>query len=314
MQATEHIATTDQAAPPAEDASPVVVEQDRSGESGRAPADKAAVQAGMNAWMRGELATSKPAASEPAGESAPTDGRGDVKPAERVDPLRDPQGRFSRRGVPEAVKSAEQRAAELEAQLAERDPEKIRAQVRAEIEAEQSGKAEQAKLDELTKSQQADVEKYRRLNDVPDYKLDPADRQWLQDFKDKLDLFPEVKQFHEADTARRIKAASDAHTTALLSSLARHVKLPGVDEKVFRSISEYGALGDHLYEAGGRSRQPEIDKLKAENDRLAGEVRQLSRSGNGGMGAIRDPSPPGRSSSAVPRDGHTIVNDWLRGL
>lgn len=270
----------------------------------------------MNGFLRGELlATSKPATSEAAGESTPAENgqTGDVKPAERVDPLRGSDGRFSRRGVPEAVKTAEQRAAELEAQLAARDPEKIRAQVRAEIEAEQTTQAEQARLDELSKAQQADVEKYRRLNDVPDYKLEPADRQWLQDFKDKLDLFPEVKQFHEADTARRIKAASDGHTQHLLSALARHVKLPGVDEKAFRALDEYGAIGDHLYEAGGRARQPEIDRLKADNERLADQNRQLRGSGNGGMGSAREPAPPGRSSSAVPRDGHSAMNEWLRG-
>ena len=258
--------------------------------------------------------TSKPEPSTAAGESTPTDNRGDVKPAAKPDPFRDPAGRFvPRRGVPEAVKSAEQRATEAEAKLALNDPEQIKAQVRAEIEAERVQQAEQAKLTELSQTQKANVERYRRLVETPDAQLSADDYTWREEFKEKLSAFPEVRDFHQTDAELRIQAASDAHNQALHGALTRHVTLPGVDADTFRKLNDWGSIGDHLYQAGARAQQPEIEKRDARIRELEGRVRQLTVSGNGGLGAGRDLAPAGRSSSVVPRDGNSTMNAWLRG-
>jgi hypothetical protein len=317
VQATEEITTVESAAPDQTPAAPAA--EDWPGGSGEP--SKAARNAGINAWIRGGEAepTLKPAESAPAEGSTPADNgqTGDVKPAERaVDPLRESmtRGGVPRRGVLKAAETAEQKAAVLEAKLAEMDPAKIEEQVRAKIAAEQAQQAEAAKLDDLSKSQRANVEKYRRLNDLPDWKLEKDDRDWLNEFKDKLDLLPEVREFHQTDAEMRIEAAAKAQEQALRTALQRHVSKPGVDPDTFRKLGEWGALGDHLYDAGGKARQPEIDQRDARIAELEGTIRQLTVSGNGGLGAGRDLAPAGRSSSVIPKDGNAAMNDWLRGV
>jgi hypothetical protein len=317
VQATEEITTVESGAPEQAPAAPAA--EDWAGGSGEL--SKAARNAGINAWIRGGEAepTSKPAESAPAEGSTPAENgqTGDVKPAERVaDPLRESMTRSGvpRRGVPRAVETAEQKAAALEAKLAEMDPEKLRQQVRAEIAAEQAQQAEAAKLDDLSKSQRANVERYRKLVETPDAQLSHEDYAWREEFKEKLAAFPEVQQFHTAQVAMQIEAAGKAQEQALRTALQRHVSKPGVDPDTFRKLGEWGALGDHLYEAGGKARQPEIDQRDARIAELEGTIRQLTVSGNGGLGAGRSLAPAGRSSSVIPKDGNAAMNDWLRGV
>lgn len=316
MQATEEItAPVEQVDASPEATAAADADQDWTGESGaeRTTAEK---HAAVNDWMRGTLSpTSKPDQTDAAGESTPADENGqtgDVKPAAQARP-QNKRGGMPRRGAPEAVQTAEQRIADLEAQLAERDPEKLRAQWESERDDRQQKADEQAKLDTLAQTQQANVERYHRLNALPTHQLTAEDYSWLEDFKEKLSAFPEVQQFHQADMDRRIKAADEAHTHTLRQALSRHVAYPGVEADTFRTLADWGDLGDHLYESGQRSRQSEVDKLKAENGRLHAENRQLKVSGRGGLGAADQPAPAGRSSSAAPIDTHAAANAWLRG-
>lgn len=314
MHATEEIsAPVEQPPGTPEDTSAAGADQDWSGESG-ATRDKAERNAAINDWMRGSLSvtpTSKPDESNAAGEPTPAEQNGQTG---AVKPATTSEKRPPRRGVPEAVKSAEQRIADLEAQLAERDPEKLREQWESERQAEQVRSQEQARLDELAQTQRANVERYRRLIETPDAQLSGEDYAWREEFKEKLAAFPDVQQFYAADTARRIESARTAHTESLRSALSQQVSLPGVDAEAFRQMTDWGAMGQHLYEAGARSKQTEIDRLSAENRQQADEIRQLRMSGNGGLGAARgEPPPAGRSSATVPRDHHATMNDWLRG-
>ena len=308
MQATEEIAAAPQAGSEsiADAASPETAAQDESGGSGER--SSAALNAGMNGFLRGQMSdpTMSPDESAPAGESAPAES-GDVKPAGQA------QQPIPRRGVPKVVTSLEEKVATLESQLAERDPEKLREQWVREQQAEQARQQEQARLSEMERTQRDNVERYRRLVETPDSQLSTEDYTWREGFKEKLAEFPEVRDFFDTAAADRVKQAEQAHVNGLRQALTRHARLPGVDGDAFKKLGAWDALGDHLYEAGKKAVQPEIDKREARIRELEGEVRQLTVSGRGGLGAGRDAPAGGRSGSMVPADPNTRMNGWLRG-
>ena len=250
--------------------------------------------------------TLKPSEVEPDGGSAP---EGDVKPSEQGQPVRDQLGRFiPRRGVAEAVRTAEERAADLERQLAERDPDKIREQAIADYKAEQLQASENAKLDEIAQTQAATVKRYRELCDTPDLDISPEDYQWREDYKERLKAYPEVQQFHEAAAQLQIEAERTAFLGDLRSQITETASLPGVNAELFKKPgTTWLDMGKHLYEAGQSVSARRIAELEAEN-------RQLKLSGPRGLGAVRAPMGAGRSSpGSAPLDENTYMNNLFRG-
>lgn len=254
------------------------------------------------------ITTSKPSAAEPSGESAP---QGDVKPDEGQ-PARDPMGRFiPRRGVPEAVRTAEQRAADLERQLAERDPVKIREQAIADFKAEQAAAAESAKLDEIAQTQAATVQRYRTLLEVPDHEISPEDYQWREDYKEKLRQYPEVQQHFQTEAQLQVQQERDAFLGVQRQQLQSVASLPGVDAAQIKKLADYGEIGRHLYEAGKAQGEAPLRTRIAE---LENELTQYRVSGSRGLGAQREPVPAGRSGGgAPPLNENTYMNNLFRG-
>lgn len=310
MQATEAIAA---AAPEAEastldESSSSPAASDWFGASGARVAQNETV----NSFMRNLMGapTREPSESIPAEEPAPT-ATGDVKPAGQGEQAR--AEKPPRRGVPKVISAQEQEIETLKAQLAERDPAKLREQILAEQQATQTTSAEQAHLAEMARTRQEEVAKYRRLVEVPDSQLSNEDYTWREGMKERLAQFPDVRAFYEQDAETRVSQAEQAHVSGLRSSLSRHVGYAGVDQDAFKKLNDWGALGDHLYEAGKKAQQPELDKRDARIRELEGDLRQLRVSGTRGIGAAREPSQGGRSAASMPVDGGTFLNNFMRG-
>lgn len=295
-------------------ASPVAA-QPEAEESGRERPNLVEQSRVINDVLRsaavGAPATSKPADAAPVGESAP---QGDVKPTEGATE-RGADGRFiPRRGVPEAIKTAEERVADLERQLAERDPATIRQQILDE-------QAQQAAGPSDDEQARRDAERYIALRDLPD--TDPLLAEgdnwaWLQHQRELRANYPKA--------ARALQAQLDAEAEAIRSEGTREqarfwddVKAQmtaaglkkGVDFETYRGLPHFSAMGEHLYDAGSASRQPEIDGLKAELDRALNDNHQLRLTGPRGLGAGRSPIEAGRSDAGYRAP---TVNDNIRSV
>lgn len=296
---------TTQSSPPAADDAAVAAQPavEESGERDRSPAAEGPKSA-MDAFVRGiagRAPTSKPTDGEPSGESTPA---GDVKPGETRE--RDQSGRFiPRRGIPEAIKTAEDEIADLRRQLADRDPEKLRQQWLDEQAARAAGPddEEQARID---------TARFLELRDLPDDhpKLAEGDNYaWLQDQKALRANYPKAERALRAQYEAHAQAVIQGRDQAVLGALKRHVGLPGVDEATFRRLSDWGDLGDHLYEAGQRSRDAEVAALKDRNAELERDQQQARYAGPRGLGSARAPIPAGRAASGAARD----MDSWIRG-
>lgn len=316
MQATEEIAA------PVETEATSTVTGDESASSSAAASDwfgdsgARRQNTRVNSFMRELMGapTREPSESTPAEESAPEAVSGDVKPAGQGEQAQQQNGRgVPRRGVPKVVSSLEEEVATLKAQLAERDPEKLREQWRQEQQAAQTTSADQAHLEEMARTRQQEVERYRKLQDIPDSQLSHEDYTWREGMKERLAQFPDVRAFYETDAGQRITQAEQAHVSTLRSSLSRHAKYDGVDGDAFKKLTDWGSIGDHLYAAGKQAVQPEVDKRDARIKELEGEVRQLRVSGGRGLGAAREPVAGGRSAASVPRGANAVMNDFMRG-
>lgn len=259
----------------------------------------------MDGWIRGSAGhpTSKPDEAGPSGESAP-----EGEASKPGGPERGPDGKFVGRRAT-GIES-KQKLDALEAKYGTTDPDAIAERVLAERQAESARQADDAKLTELAKTREADVARFRALQEIPDAKLSSADYAWREDFKEKLDLLPEVGEYHRLIADQRVAQAEAALTTTLRSELAEIAALPGVDADEFRRLPTFGRLAHHAYESGGRARQPEFDALAAENRRLVDENRQLRYAGPNGLGAVRDPGVGASAPGTVAVDGDT----WIRNL
>ena len=317
MEETNPGGTTDAAVlDPPSDAAPSG--QSEAGVSGGERASRgaeAAQSARMNAFFRGGLDPSSEAGQDKDGASAP---QGDVKPAERQ---RAPDGRFvaaeqqqpGRRA--QAAMSAAERIADLERQLAERDPEAIRRQLAVE----QEQAAESAKLDEMAKTRQADVARYRRLVDTPDAQMSSEDYAWREDFKEKIAAIPEVTALHQTLAEQRIAEAQaeiearhrkawDDFTGGFRAEMTAVARREGIDPETW---TRPGTTWDRMTRDVADAREAKVRAdLEPKLRLLEQENRQLRLTGPGGLGSYPAPPEPGRSSGgAVGFD----MNRWMRG-
>ncbi len=275
-----------------------------AGESGGQEAsDPAALSRSMNDFMRGGLGppdpTSKPDGDAAAGESAP-DPSGDVEAGGA--PVRGSDGRFvSRRGVPEAVKSAEERVAELERQLAERDPEKIREQIRNEDaqQAISSRAAEEATLyEEACRMLDTDA---RLSEPVPG---DPDGRnlyQWREDRKELIARYPQAEEAIRSDVERRFQAQWNGVLAAQRADITSVATEYGIDQESWKRPGTTWA---------SMTRDAVAHATAPLQDRIAALERELHNARTSGFGAARAPEAPGRSSAGARP---SSLNDWLRG-
>lgn len=242
--------------------------------------------------------TSKPLDAAPVGEST---AQADVKPTEPAP--RGADGKFlPRRGAPEAVRTAEERVADLERQLAERDPVKLRDQVRAEILAE--SEAAQA-----SDQERADIERYQRLLSTPDAELSGEDYQWREDRKELLAKYPHVEKHYQSFAQTQIDDGWKRIKSDIGQKMAVHASKPGVDADAFSKLDDWGEIGEHLYHAGARAMEGDLrPQLEAANARIQELEQQYRYSGTGGLGSARGAVPAGRSPSVPP----PTVNDLFR--
>lgn len=304
MEPTENLSSSDTAVldPPADAAAPSA--EPPTGESG-APPEPDAAQLGrsMNDFMRGVMGqdapTSKPEDGTATGESAPADA-GDVEAGSA--PARGTDGRFlPRRGIPEAVRSAEEKIADLERQLAERDPEKIREQLRNED-------AQQA----LSSRHIEDAERYEAACRMPDsdprlmeyVPNDPEGRtlyQWREDRKELIAKYPEA----EAAIRASVEQRAQAQWASLLGQ--QRAEIIGV-------ASELGVDPDRWKQPGTTWASMTRDAVSAATaplqDRITALERELHSARTNGLGGARAPVAAGRSSGGARPQ---TMNDWLRG-
>ncbi len=272
--------------PPTDTASPAA--EPSAGESGRQEPDRAAVSAGMNDFMRGVFGQDTPAAtSKPAdapADALPAPDSGDETasaPAERG-----ADGRFlPRRAAPEIAKQKDA----------------VREEVRAELLAEQARSAEQAKLDDLAQTRAADVQRYRKLIETPDAKLSTEEYQWREDFKDKLDLLPEVGALHQTLAEQRVTAEREQFFAAQRQDIATGASEFGVDPEQWKAPgATWLSMTRDAVEAVAAPLKARITELE----------RDLHNARSSGLGAARAPVGAGRSSAGPPP---RTMDDWLRG-
>jgi hypothetical protein len=199
----------------------------------------------------------------------------------------------------QAAANAE-RIAELERQLADRDPEKIR----ADLAAEQQRQQEQAAQSHLADTEQADAERYARLRDVPDRDLSDDDYRWREDRKALLSAFPKARTALEAQTRQELAAyqaqlqqSYEGAWAQITREMGQAESKPGVERGAIVKGTSFSAIADHLYEAGRKSLQPELDRALEQVRRLQGEGRQFRLSGRNGLAAARAPINGGRSAA-----------------
>jgi hypothetical protein len=217
-------------------------------------------------------------------------------PGERVR-----QGGSGRRSA--AARENLERIAELEKLLAERDPEKVKEAARAEWEAQQqqaSSREAQAALDAQSKQ---DAEVFEQLLAMPDAALTNEQYEWRERRKAILSEFPTVEAHHRATSKQREDQFLRNQRAHLSEQLSRLAEKPGVERETFKGLETFGELGEHLYEAGRRSRDSELEKAQARIRQLEGEGSQYRLSGTNGLGSARVPLAArggGRSSGGSP--------------
>jgi hypothetical protein len=291
----------------------------------------------MDAFMRGVVRqaapASKPSDDEPAGESAPAPG--DVKPTDGAPKPRDDKGRFLRQlagqQAPDPSPSADaqpdpqgaqpqhigrrgaaERIAELERQLAERDPETIRQQVLAE----QQQQAQQAAIDQKAVQ---DAERFQTLLQTPDHVISAEDYAWREEQKELIQRYPEVRDFLAAQAERTVQARlTDAEQKQaafwndLRGQMGRLASRKGVDQPTYAKLGTFEAMGDHLYTAGAKSRDPEVEALQRDLREARAELeRHAPFNGARGPGSGRAPVPAGRSGNGAPD--RNDMNAFIRG-
>jgi hypothetical protein len=243
------------------------------------------------------LAVEPTAASTDAAE--PASDAEDV-PAGADTPGEKRSGRRSSRAQADA-----ERIAELERRLAERDPEKIRADVEAEL-------ANQREQQALDAQEASDAERYRRLLETPDAELSGEDYQWREERKQLLAAYPRARKLSAdlLEAERRSLAADfegrrEAFISNLAGQLERTASKPGVDADFVRKTADLGLIGDHLWEAGARSRDAEVERLRAE----------LAEHKLAGLGSARTGLAGGGSAvGAPPVDEADVMNGLIRQI
>jgi hypothetical protein len=253
----------------------------------------------MDAFMRGQMgapvATSKPENGAPSGEPAP---QGDVE-AGRGQPERGPDGKFlPRRGAATAVRTAEERVADLERQLAELDPVKQREKWENERTVQE---ATQTEADQA----RADAERYEQLRDIPDRDLSDDDYRWREDRKALLAQFPTARQAMLAEAAR----TAEAKTNGILNTIAAEVRTGaaefGVDPQTWGPQS--GATWLSMTRDAVAAQTTPLKERIAELER---ELHSSRTVGPNGFGTVRVPALSGNSGGGTRS---RTMDDWFRG-
>lgn len=322
----EQVETIQSAAPEASESAASVAQPSAAPEAGgsgdqASPSSKAHINAAMNGFMRGALGvpdpTSKPADDAASGGSAP-DGSGDVEAGQAAQQSqRGADGRFvPRRGVPEALRQAEQKLAEV-------DPVKLREQIRAEIEAEQTQKATQQATAAMSEQAQREAEWFEFANRLPDtdprlselMPNDPEGRtvyQWREDRKELIAKYPEADAALRADADRRALMADEQRKAAMRDQIEGLARREGVDSKRWRDLGQgltWEVMASDLLDAREARVRAE---LKPKLDRLAELERDMQQYRPQALGATREPLGAGRSSSAAPINQNEAMDRWLR--
>jgi hypothetical protein len=212
-----------------------------------------------------------------------------------------PERSESRRSA--AARANLERIADLERQLAERDPEQVKQTVRAELEAERGREAERSARAALDAQTQEAADLYERLIATPDAELTAEQYEWREQRKALLKAYPSVEAHHKAAYDQKGRRFLEAQRQHLAEQLGRLSERPGVDREVFKSLPTFGELGEHLYEAGRRSRDPELKRAQDRIRALEGDTSQYRLTGGRGLGAARGAIAArggGRSSGGSP--------------
>jgi len=265
----------------------------------------------------------------PDGEPAPDDGaskpsdqpdEGDGKPAES-----EHQSRRQR-----AAEENRKRIADLEAEVAslksatpadpdeERDrliaeaAERARAEERERITREQTEAEQRREREALAASEQADIERFDRLNALPDDHPTLAEGDnwaWLQEKKRLLSQFPQADAHYRTAAQQAIERAREQDRADLdanqqrfwdsvRNDLATAKQVPGVDFDAVRAAKTFAERDQILYAAGASSRDAEVATRDETIARLEDEVRDLKLVGPRGLGSRRAPVEGGRSGTA----------------
>jgi hypothetical protein len=248
-------------------------------------------------------------------DAAPTPDEG--KPA-------DPP-KLSRRQQEAAAKEA--RIRELESSV-EKAREEARAEARQEYEREQQTKAEREQQEALARSSQADIERFERLNRLPDDHPQLAEGDnwaWLQERKRLLASFPEADKHYrtwaEKVVAERTQGVEqtllserDAFWNGVRAEMRQAATLPNTSAKDLEAGAEgapqtFAEMAAYYHGRGASWKEAEYAPQIAERDQriaqheekiaeLEEEVRDLRLVGPRGFGSARAATTGGASGAS----------------
>ena len=299
----------------APDALAPVAESDETGDI--APAESASAlpsddHSDINALLRSAL-TGVPLTSNPDATSQSDDDDAaasqsasdeDVSAAD-ADPAGDQPGtpKLPRRAPKEIKHKATIES--LQAEIARRD---------AEIEAERVRIRDEERQRILTEQQQAsgvataaqNAERYEKLIHTSDEDLINSDYDsylWREDYKRKLNLFPDVRDHYEATTQRTIKSYESGFLSNMRAQIDAAGSLPGVDLEAFKKPgTTWTDMARQISEGAWKA-------AKAEDaERIASLEAELADAGRQALGSAPTPIRGGRSGSTPGQS----PNDWLR--
>jgi hypothetical protein len=270
----------------------------------------------------------KDAPEEPAedddDESPPEVSKSDAAPTPDEGKPADPP-KLSRRQQEAAAKEA--RIRELEA---ERDAAvtKAREEARAEFEREQQTRAEREQQEALARSSQADIERFERLNRLPDDHPTLAEGDnwaWLQERKRLLASFPEADK-HYRTWAERVVAERTQGVEQTLASeregfwngvraeMRQAATLPNTSAKDLEIGAEgapttFAEIAAYYHARGAGWKEAELAPQVAERDQriaqheekiaeLEDEIKDLRLVGPRGLGSARAATTGGASGSS----------------
>jgi hypothetical protein len=126
---------------------------------------------------------------------------------------------------------------------------------------------------------------------------------WREDYKKKLNLFPEVAQHYQASTTKTLSDYETNFKANMRAQIDASGNLPGVDLEAFR------APGTTWTDMARQISDGAWKAAKAEDaERIAALEAELADAGRQALGSAPTPIRGGRSGGTTGRD----PNDWLR--
>ncbi len=280
--------------------------------------------------------TDAPEESSEDDDALPTESKPDAAPTPDEGKEASPP-KLSRRQQAEEANKA--RIAELEAAV-EKARDEARAEARQQYEREQQERQEREEREALQKTSQADIERFERLNRLPDDHPTLAEGdnwQWLQERKRLLASFPEADRHYRAWAERvvaertqgveqTLTAERASFWNGLRAEMRAAATLPNTSAKDLEVGAEgapqtFAEMAAYYHGRGAAWKEAEYapqvaerdQRIAAQDDKIAEleeEIRDLRLVGPRGLGSARAATTGGASAGSGGSPGFNPNRSW----